>query len=467
MSNRIEYLEPGSISDHTQIIQEKLDRLSAEGGGKLVLTPGVFQTSTVHLRSNLHVQLEMGAIWKGSPNVTDYEKIQSPITSRMDAQPWAVFISGINLENVLLEGPGLIDGNGASESFQLGMDDDPRRPYGLRFVGCSHVTVRNLSLQNSGFWMQRYLGCRNLRLQGLNVYNHSNFNNDGMDIDGCEDVTISDCVIDAADDGICIKSEGALPTRNVVISNCRVASFASAFKFGTGSLSGFENIVLSNCIFHKSRSKVMTHSLNLWTGISAFDFGSVDGGFMRNISVSHCLVEGYLNLFNLRLSKRNSRVLNHGTPDKDPRPILDHTGEGMPPITVGSMENIRFSGITATGVGHICANVSGYAGNPVRNVTLTDIDLHLGASGVQEDVDEVPNWNDAGYPCAIAYTNLVDGVWPPTRWHGLPAYGLSLRHVEDVTFNNFRVTPVPGDPRPELYFSDGVQRVVRDGKTLV
>ncbi len=464
-------LTPGATGDHTTLLQEAIDRLGAQGGGLLILQPGEFRTGTIHLRGNLHIQLQQGAVWKGLPDLSAYQRVRSAIASRMDAQPWAVFISAVGLENVLIEGPGTIDGNGGAGPMKTGYDNDPRRPYGLHFVGCRNVALRNLTLRDSAFWMQRYHGCRDVRLHGLTVHNHANINSDGMDIDGCEDVTVSDCALDVADDAICLKSEGPLPTRNVVITNCRAATFASAFKLGTGSLSGFENITLSNCVFHQSRHEPKGHpTLPVPNGISAIDYGSVDGGFLRNVLATNVVVEGYMNLLNLRLGARHSRDLlggqGYGEPEEDSRPLLRHTGEGLPPVQPGTLENIRLSGITAWGAGHVASNLVGYAGHPVRNVTLRDIDVHFAHPGHPEDVTEPPNWDDRLYPCAIAYTRVLPGVWPPKRWHGLPAYGLVLRHAENIAMDNVHFHPAPGEPRPELHFDEGVRNVTRDGRLL-
>jgi hypothetical protein len=464
-------LSPGSLANHTRLLQEAIDRVAADGGGTIVLEPGVYRTGTVHLRSNLHLQLAWGAVWQGSDRLADYERLQSPIASRMDSQPWAVFISAVGVRNILIEGPGTIDGNGAAPCFQTGYDNDPRRPYAIHAIGVEDITLRNLTLRDSAFWMQRYHGCERVRLHGLTVWNHANINSDGMDLDGCTDVTVSDCVLDVADDGICLKSEGALATRNVVVTNCRVGTFASAFKLGTGSLTGFENIAVSNCIFHTSRSRRMVHTLNIWNGISAIDLGSVDGGYLRQVSVGNCMIDGFENLFNLRLSARHSRDLlggqGYGEPGVDDRPLRHHTGVGLPPVQPGTLERVLLSGITARNTGPIAANIIGYAGHPVRGVTLRDLDVQLARPGVPEDITEAPNYGDRLYPCAIAYTSIQPGVWPPVRWHGLPAYGLVLRHAEDIAVHQVRFTPAAGDPRPELHLDTGVARVTRDGRLLM
>lgn len=102
------------------------------------------------------------------------------------------------------------------------------------FINCEGVRVADLTMRDSAFWMQRYLGCRNVFLRGLDIYNHCNQNNDGIDVDSSRDVVISDCIVDSSDDAICLKSEGAAPAENIVISNCIIATHASGFKLGSG-----------------------------------------------------------------------------------------------------------------------------------------------------------------------------------------------------------------------------------------
>jgi hypothetical protein len=459
MKSNLYHIIPGDLSDHTRLIQDAMDHASVAGGGTVVFGPGLYRSGTIHLRSHVHVHMEIGANWKASDRLEDFLRIRSPIPSRLDHQPWAAFISGIEVEDIRIDGHGSIDGNGAAPAFQTGLDDDPRRPYGLFLVGCRNVAVADLALRDSAFWMQRYLGCRGVHLSGLKIWNHANNNNDGMDIDSSEDVTISDCVIDSSDDGIVLKSEGPRPCRNVVVTNCRVATFASGFKLGTGSLTGFENIVLSNCVFHNSRSKVMAHTLKVWEGISAIDLACTDGGFLRNVAVSNVVIDGYTNAIFMRLGNRHSRSLaaDQDPVAKDDHPLAKGNAQGLPPVEAGTFEHVRLSGINARNVGPIACNIVGYEGHPIRYVSLSDIDVVNGRSGCQDDLDKTPNWDSSCYPCTLMYTSN----WP--RFHGLPASGLVLRHAEGISLRNVRFEPVPGDPRP-LYFCEHTRNLTMDGR---
>jgi hypothetical protein len=464
-------LHPGTDGDHTRILQQAIDTAVADGSGTVILEAGLYRAGTLHLRSGLRLVVGWGAVLKAADRMEAFEHLQSPLTSRLDAQPWAVFISAVGLHDVRIEGPGTIDGNGRCPGLHTGLADDPRRPYCIFAIDCTNLTVENIFLRDSAYWMQRYLGCTRLRLHRVKVFNHANLNSDGMDLDGCEDVLVSDCDLDASDDVICLKSEGARPCRNISVTNCHLASHASAFKLGTGSLAGFEHVNLSNCIFKRSRSTHMAHMLALWQGIAGIDLGSVDGGYMRHITVDNVVIEGYLAPIYMHLGRRHSRGLlggqGYGEPGKDPRPLRRHTGEGLPPIVPSTLEHVIVRGITARDTGPMATSITGYAGHPCRHITLSDIDMQLGPAGCPEDLTDPIDWHEAGYPVACSFTVIKPGQWPPRRWHGLPAYGLLLRYAEDITLRNVRFHPAHGDPRPELSLHEGVARVWRDGVPLV
>ncbi|CAN0517639.1 unnamed protein product, partial [Scytosiphon promiscuus] len=184
-------------------------------------------------------------------------KVKSSIISRLDVVPWKAFIYAESARNISIYGGGEIDASGDSECFRDGIENSPNRHYGLFIINSENVLVENLSLKSSAFWMQRYFNCKGVRVKGLKVFNHANKNNDGLDIDSSEDVIVSDCLIDASDDAIVIKSNGENPSKNISISNCIIATHASALKFGTGSVGGFENVTISNIVIRRSKSKEM------------------------------------------------------------------------------------------------------------------------------------------------------------------------------------------------------------------
>ena len=158
-----------------------------------------------------------------------------------------------NQENISIIGEGTINGQG-SYFERAEENDDPgvTRPHLIQFIKCENIRIEGIRLRNSGRWMQHYLACKNLQIRGIDVYNHANYNSDGIDIDGCENVVISDCIVDSDDDGICLKRTSPASSKNVVITNCVVKSHCNALKMGTESTGVFQNITISNCVVSPS-----------------------------------------------------------------------------------------------------------------------------------------------------------------------------------------------------------------------
>ena len=128
-------------------------------------------------------------------------------------------IAGENLQNVAIRGRGTIDGNGGKFRWPQYLT----RPYAIRLVHCRDVLVEGVTMRNSAMWMQHYLACDRVAMRGVTVYNHATYNNDGLDIDGCHDVCVSDCIFDSDDDAITLKSTLDRACENVTITNCIAA----------------------------------------------------------------------------------------------------------------------------------------------------------------------------------------------------------------------------------------------------
>lgn len=427
----------------TQPLQAAMNRIGTAGGGCLRLHPGIHPSGTLNLPSGLTLEIMPGAVLRGLEDPGAYQALQSSLISRMDVVPWKAFLHADGQRGIRIQGGGMIDGAGDAACFQDGIDNSPARPYGLHFIDCTDVAVENLSLRNSGFWMQRYFGCENVRLRGLTIWNHGNKNNDGIDIDSSRDVLISDCQIDASDDGICIKSEGERPSANIVVSHCIVATHASALKLGTGSVGGFEAISFANIVLRRSRSTVMKHPLGLWGGLTGLDICTVDGGPLRRVAVHNVTMEGFqcpiLLRLGCRLSGNVSRQGYAGGGDEQQGVKAPGSSTGTSIRESRVYEDVSISQITARDLGPYPVIVCGYPGAALRRVTLRDITLRHAEAGEPLDLNVPLDWNDRGYP------------GPGMFGTRLPAHGIVQRYAEDLVVDNFRSLPAPGDPRPERF----------------
>jgi polygalacturonase len=417
------------ISDNTLAIQTALDVQHAKGGGEIRLTSGVYLSGTIHLKSNVTLIIEPMATLKAIPDSAAFPLIQSQVSSRMDRVPWKSFIRAESQSNITIKGGGVIDGSGDAACFQDNIPDSPNRPYGLLFICCKNVVVEDLSLKSSAFWMQRYFQCKDVRISNLNVFNHANKNNDGLDIDSSENVIIRNCIIDSSDDALVIKSESEIPAKNIQVYDCELATHASAIKLGTASLGGFEDIIFSNITIRKSKADTVHHPLQLENGMTGIDLAAVDGGEMKNISISNVEMNGLENPIHIKLGNRLSKDIHSRN--------VQAGNETKGASRISKIEDIRITDVQAFNGGPYPIVIAGFEGNSIKNVTLKNISIQSNMAGNEESLDGEVNWNPKGYPFILSFNSQM------------PAYGIVSYFTEGLEIENFIAIPAHGEKRPK------------------
>jgi polygalacturonase len=379
--------------------------------------PGRFLSGTLVLKSNVTLELEAGATLLGSTNPRDYPPHRPALRSYTDYYVCQSLIYGENLERIGIRGRGTIDGQGAA--FPWGEYRD--RPYLIRLVNCRDVRVEGVFLRNSAMWMQHYLACQRVVIDGLTVWNHSAHNNDGIDLDACRDCIVRDSRFDADDDAICLKSTLERPCENVVISNCIASSHCNAIKMGTESNGGFQNVTITNCTIEAPRESKPINGTQ--RGLAGIALESVDGGRLDGVAISNITIRDVAVPIFMRLGNR-ARPFTHDGP--------------KPPV--GTFRNVTITGVVATGMSTVGCAIAGIPGHKIENVCLADLNLQFEGSGPKPSAKPVPE-NETKYP--------------ESRMFGpLPAYGFYCRHVEGITFSNIRLRTDQPDPRPALVTDD-------------
>jgi len=419
------------ITLDTKALQSAIDRCAMQGGTVFV-PPGTFLTGSIDLKSNVDLHISAGAVILGSKKLEDYRERIPALQSYNDVFLKYSLFYAERAENISIRGEGIIDGQGSA--FKVTTTVRPARykdrPFLLRFVACTSVRIQGITLRNSGMWMQHYLGCENLIIQGIRVYNHANKNNDMMDIDGCKNVVISDCIGDTDDDGITLKSTSPLVTENVTITNCILSSHCNALKCGTESTGGFRNITVSNIVIKPSSAdKVLSGHA---AGISGITLAVVDGGIMEGVNIGNITVDGPRVPVYLRLGNRARKYM-----------------PSAPAPSVGVVRDISIHDLTVSNAGAIGCSVSGIPGHPVENVRLGNIRVTYAGGGTSEDaVKEMPELEDI-YP-------------ESTAWDKLPAYGLYIRHARGIAVVDWILDYKTRDARPVVRLVD-VENAVIDG----
>ncbi len=394
-------LDFGAVSDTSKLstvaIQKAIDACASNGGGQVTIPAGNFKTGSIFLKSNITLYLETGAILYGSKSLSDYKLVKTAFLSLYTQDSIMQLIYAENSSNIAICGYGTIDGQGAAFNAK-NHDEGISRPHSIRFIRCKDITVENLSLRSSACWMQHYLACERVKIHGLRIFNRSNLNNDAMDIDGCRDVTVSDCISDTEDDGITFKSTSDWVSENISVTNCIVSSRWNAIKMGTETNGGFKNICISNCI-------IKTTNVNPWhDGMTTFPMTGItllitDGGIMQNIAINNISIDNYKVPIFIRLGNRA-------------RPFLN----GMPVSKVGSVTDISIDNVRVTNAHKNGCAITGIPGFPVQNIRLSNIAIQFSGEGTKDDFDREVLEDIKGYPQA-------------SQWDALPAYGFFIRHA--------------------------------------
>jgi hypothetical protein len=411
----------GAVGDgvamDTKAIQAAIDACTSANGGKVYLHNGKFLSGTLRLKSNVTLYIEAGAELLGSTNLADYPVIIEQYRSYADNYRNKSLIYAEKAEDIAIMGRGTIDGQGVAFEGPW-----QQRPYVIRIGECKNVLTKDVTLKNSAMWMQHYVACDKVRIQGIRVWNHCNRNNDMLDIDSCRDVIVSDCIGDSDDDAIVLKSTSARPCENVTITNCLLSSHCNAIKMGTESHGGFKNITISNCTITVSKDDTVTYGQR--NGLAGIALEIVDGGTLENISISNInIIDITVPVF-LRLGNRG-RIYKEGIQKPD----------------IGQFRNVQISNILATGADSIGCSITGLPNHPIENVTLTNIKMTFKGGGTVDDAQrKIPE--------------LADKYPEGTMFGTLPAYGFYCRHVTNLKFNNIDLGFETEDHRPPLVFDD-------------
>jgi hypothetical protein len=308
----------------TSVLQGAIDHVHEAGVGTVHIPAGRFVTGPIQLKSRVALDLHVGALLVASANPEEYH------AQKKIAHYGLSWISAEGADAVEVSGSGCLDGNAFNILQKLqhmlippGWDDFAFRLHGLRFIDCTDVTVRGIRIVNTSFWAFHLCDCKNVWIQGVSINNpvedfcdndppvclddhvYHIINADGIDVDSCQNVRISDCNIRTSDDAICIKvtktSKKRL-CRNIVVTNCVLGTDESALKLGSETHGRFEDIVFSNCTVNYAGAAVAC-----WLA----DGGVIDRWIVSNISVNLQPKVGG-NVVYIRVYPRNAETISAG-----------------------------------------------------------------------------------------------------------------------------------------------------------
>ncbi len=368
----------------TPFIQKAIDQAFSDGGGKVVVEPGIYLTGTIFLKSNVHLEVMGGATILGSPNISDY--IPLKWGHNKDRQPWHLVVAK-DAENVRISGMGTIDGNGPAFWKPRNEKDDPQwimakdqkiSPM-MEIWNCRNVEITGVTLTTGGGWTLHLYDSDRVRVHGMKILNNLFApNGDGIDISGCQDVVISDCIIKTCDDAICLKTMGdSRECRRVAVTNCVIECSCAALKIGNESFRNISQVTFSNCVITNS---------NRALGIYAEGAGEISDVRVSNIVCDTKAPFLYNRPIHISLFQRVSKEGGiYGGEIESTEKYHDHQGRQA------KLRNVTIQNFFARTDGRIL--ITAEPGRRIENLTLRDI--HLEYPFVEDPapcVDTIRSW---------------------------------------------------------------------------
>lgn len=414
------------ITLNTQSIQKAIDKCHESSGGKVIFPAGNYLTGTIQIKDNVTLFLEKGAVILGSTNVEDYQNRDPFVDGLGIPVGWALIVA-VDAKNIGIEGGGQIDGQGERlKAAQILTDTRPeskrwgRRPFLLRIVRCEGVQVKGVSLCNAAAWTSHYFQCKNVLIDNVNIESHGVAHNDGIDIDGSQEMTIKNCTIFSGDDAVCFKTTSSkMACKNITVTGMDLRSNQAGIKMGTESMAPFENILITDCFIHQTNNG----------GIKLL---TVDGAHLKNVKISSIKMDQVKTPILIRLGSRLS-VFRKGSDVKQPTGILENVLiENIHAIAADNAQLKPPTGMLITGV----------PGHNIQNLTLKNIDIELlGGGTVMDSRVKVPEG---------IKSYLEVKTFGPT----IPAYGLWARHISGLRLENIRFHIKTNDLRPAIICED-------------
>ncbi len=254
--------KPDGSTDSTAAIQKAIDACSAEGGGRVLVSGGVFKTYTLNLRNNVDLHIDRGATLKGGEDALRYPEFAPTPVWRPERAPRfnrrAMFYT-VGQTNVAITGAGTIDGN--AEAFHHRVGGRWRRISHTNitgrcvfFVGCRDVRFEDVLVYHPSGWSTWFLDCDRVQCRGVRIECHREMpNGDGLHFGGCRDVTVSDCLIDAQDDALIVRTHQEQmrvprPCERLTFANCVLRSNRSAIRIGWSGDGPIRNVSFDNIV---------------------------------------------------------------------------------------------------------------------------------------------------------------------------------------------------------------------------
>ena len=402
--------KPDGVTLCTEAFSKAIDALSSKGGGRVTVPAGIWLSGPITLKDHIELYLDKNAILVFSDDPDLYPIIDTNFEG-LDVRRCISPINALDARDIAITGGGVIDGNGTmwrevkrrkvsedmwkeilkrdgvlSDDGKVWFPDEGYkaaratagtlnkpsdeldenfiktffRPVLLSLRECERVLIEDCTFQNSPCWNLHPLWCKDVTIRNINVRNpYYSANGDGIDIDACENVILTDSTFDVGDDAICIKSgkdedgrRHGRKCRNLIISGCTVYHGHGGFVVGSEMSGGVENILVRDCRF-----------IGTDVGLR-FKSARGRGGEVKDIWCERIYMKDMVKygvIFNLHYAGVAATELSDG----EVEPVFE-VDETTP-----SFHDIHFSDISVVG-GYQAVYINGLPEMPVRNIDFNN-----------------------------------------------------------------------------------------------
>jgi len=423
----------GAIGDgqnlDSKAINKAIDAAANAGGGTIFIPAGNYLSGSIRLKSNVSLYLDQGATIIAAPvtAANDYDEEENTTNTTYQDSGHSHFhnslIWGENIHDVSILGQGTIWGKGLYHDYVKSKQSANKA---IALYKCRNINISDITIAHGGWFGILATGVDNLTINNIK----EDTNRDGMDIDCCRNVHVSNCSVNSPnDDGICLKSTFALgfarATENVTITNCAVSGFnegsfldgtyqrnpnpnfepTGRIKLGTESNGGFKNIAISNCTFNYCRGLALE---------------TVDGGLLEDVTITNITMRDIANapIF-LRLASRM---------------------RGPDTAKIGELRRVIISNVVAYNV-RTAILISGIKDHTINDIEIKNAKFYFKGNGTADQAKNIVPELEKGYP-------------EPGSFGVLPAYGIYARHADGLKLDDIELHLINNDARPAISFDN-------------
>lgn len=362
-------------AESTAAFRAAIEACAKAGGGAVVVPAGHYTSGAIRMVSNMTLQIEAGAVIRFLANRDEYPMTPSRFEG-VETEAPAAMIGGNHLENVAITGRGTVQADNAEWRKLMGepagrrdwnnllqliekhapISDDLRhaaaaslRTDFIRFVESKNILIEGIHIAGSPMWTIHPLYSENVVIRNVVVETYPGANTDGVDVDSCRHVRISDSYFSTGDDAICLKSGKDVDgrrvnriTEDVAITNCTIYRGHGAVVLGSETSGGIRNVVAANIVAQGTDRGIRIKS------------GRGRGGLLENIRFDNWVIEDTPNPA-IEVTNYYTRV-----PDE---PVSERT-----PV----FRNIAISAVTVNRC-RTAVSIEGLPEMPIEGLRLTDI----------------------------------------------------------------------------------------------